>query len=163
MTTDWPHAKIRATALWFIGKHSMDPPTWRYTLLGDAHSEVLGRVVLEPGERPLVSFSFSETSWYLFTTRRVLGEYAGERVEAAARDVLGSESRDPKGRRGAELAVMTLHIDVGEDVPLRKAPLQIETGRACMAPIYYLRYWKFKYPILDRLKDDPAAGTARER
>ncbi|WP_165075721.1 hypothetical protein [Paludisphaera rhizosphaerae] len=161
--TDWPHTKIRATALWFIGKHTMDPSTWRYTLLGDAHPEVLGRVALEPGERPLVSFFFSEASWYLFTTRRVLGEYAGERVEAAARDVLGSEHRDPKGRSGAELTVMTLHVDLGEDVAVRKAPLQIETGGACMAPIYYLRYWRFKYPILDRLKDDPAAGTARKQ
>ncbi len=24
--SDWPDAKIRSTALWYIGKHTMDPP-----------------------------------------------------------------------------------------------------------------------------------------
>ena len=27
-----------------------------------------------------------------------------------------------------------------------------------MAPIHYFRYWKIKYPIIDKLKDDLAAS-----
>ena len=30
--------------------------------------------------------------------------------------------------------------------------LEYETGKASMAPIYYFRYWKIKYPVLDMLR-----------
>lgn len=151
---DWPDAKIRATALWYIGKHAMDPPTWRYTLVGSAHSEVLGRTELEPRELPLVSFQFSDASWSLFTTRRVVGEYSGRRVNVAALDILEHRFGNFKGYGGAELEVVTLRLAGGQE-----AALQYETGRASMAPIYYCRYWKFKYPILDKLRDEPGAAV----
>ena len=155
--TDWPDAKIRSTALWYIGKHTMDPPTWRYTLVGDAHPDVLSRAELESGELPLVSFLISEASWYVFTTRRVVGEYSGRHVKLAALDVLEDRFGNFKGYRGAELEVMTLRLAGGEE-----AELQYETGRASMAPIYYFRYWKIKYPILDKLKAEPLYGLPRQ-
>jgi hypothetical protein len=156
--SDWPDAKIRSTALWYIGKHTMDPPTWRFTLVGEAHPESLGRAEPEPGELPLVSFLFSETSWYLLTTRRVVGELSGRRVGAAALEVLEDRFGNFKGYGGAELEVMTLRLAGG-----REAALQYETGRASMAPIYYFRYWKIKYPILDKLKAEPNAAVDRPR
>ena len=150
---DWPDAKIRSTALWYIGKHLMDPPTWRYTLAGDAQPDVLGRAELEPGELPLVSFLLSKTSWYLLTTRRVIGEYSARRVGVAVLDVLETRFGNFKGHGGAELELMALRL-AGEQV----AELQYETGLASMAPMYYFRYWKIKYPILDKLKAEPAAA-----
>ena len=59
---EWPDAKIRSTALWYIGKHTMDPPTWRYTVVGEAHPELSARVELQPCESPLVSFFLSAES-----------------------------------------------------------------------------------------------------
>ena len=150
---DWPHAKIRSTALWFIGKHTMDPPAWKSTLVGAAHPEVLRLVNLEPGELPVVSFRFSESRWYLLTTRRVIGESSGDPVRVAALDVVEGHFSNPKGYRGTELEVMRLRLADGQE-----ATLPFETGRASMAPIYYLRYWKFKYPILDKLKAEPSAA-----
>lgn len=82
--SDWPDGKIRSTALWYIGKHTTTAPTWRYTLLDGAHRDVLPRVQLRPGELPLVSSFFSEASWYLLTTRRVIGSYAARTVDVTA-------------------------------------------------------------------------------
>ena len=42
---------------------------------------------------------------------------------------------------------MTLHLADGSDVNL-----EYETGKASMAPIYYLIFWKLKFPILDKIK-----------
>lgn len=154
--SEWPDAKIRSTALWYIGKHTMAPPTWRCTLVGVAHPEVLGRAELEPCELPLVSFLFSKSSWYLLTTRRVVGEYSGRQVRVAALDVLENRFGNFKGYGGAELEVMTLRLTGGHEVAL-----QYETDRAAMAPIYYFGYWKIKYPILDKLKAEPAAAPDR--
>jgi hypothetical protein len=153
----WPDAKIRSTALWYIGKHTMDPPTWRYTRIGDGHPEVLSRAGLEPGELSLVSFFLSKASWYGLTTRRVVGSYSGRDVSVAAPDIVRDDFGDnPKGYGGVELQVMTLRHANGEEFAL-----QFEAGRAWMAPIYYFSYWKIKYPILDKLKDDPGAAPGR--
>ena len=45
---------------------------------------------------------------------------------------------------------MALHTSNGTEVKL-----EYETFKASMAPIYYLMFWKRKYPILDKLKDEP--------
>jgi hypothetical protein len=150
--SDWPDAKIASTALWYIGKHTMAPPRWRYTLLGAALAEVSSRAELEPGELPLVSFFLSEASWYLLTTRRVVGAYSGRRVSVSALDVGEDRFGDFKGHSGAAVDVMTLRLASAEDIAL-----QYETGLASMAPIYYFRFWKIKYPILDKLKAAPSA------
>jgi hypothetical protein len=144
---DWPDQTIRSTALWYIGKHAMAPASWRYTLLGDSPPE-LGRLVeFQPGEFPLVSFFLAEASWYVFTTRRVLGCYSGARVGVAALDVLKDDFDNFKGYGGRETEVMVLQLAGGGEVGL-----EYETGRASMGPIYYFMYWKRKFPILDKLK-----------
>ncbi len=133
----------------------MEPPTWRYTVVGDAQPEVLARAELQPGESALVGFFLSVESWYLFTTRRVLGAHAGREVAAAALDVLEDRFGNFKGYGGTGLEVMTLRQAGGVETTL-----QYETGRASMAPIYYFRYWRIKYPVLDKLKAEPGASPA---
>src|SRR5688572_20859066 len=97
---NWPDAKIRSTAIWYIGKHAMDLPAWRYTLVGEAHSEVLSHAKLEPGELSLVSFLATETNWYLLTTRRVIGALFERRVRVAALDILEDRFGNFKGFGG---------------------------------------------------------------
>jgi hypothetical protein len=94
-----------------------------------------------------VSFFLSQQSWYLLTSRRVLGSYSGLSVEVAALDIVKDDFVDPKGHNGSEIEVVTCWSANGS-----KAVLQYETGRASMAPIHYFRYWKLKYPILDKLR-----------
>lgn len=154
---EWPDVKIRSTALWYITKHTMDPPTWRYTLVGEAHPDIVRRTRLESGELPLVSFYLSEASSFVLTTRRVVGTYAGKRVDAAAISVLDDRFGNFKGYGDAELEVMKLRLASGHE-----AVLEYETGRASMASIYYFRYWRIKYPVLDKLKAEPADAADRD-
>jgi hypothetical protein len=156
--TEWPDAKIRSTALWYIAKALMDPMLWRFTLVGNAHPGVLARTGLGAEESPLVSFFLSEASWYVLSTRRVFGSYSSREIAVAALDVLEADFGDFKGFRGARVEVMTLRQASGLD-----ACLQYETGRAAMAPIHYFRYWKLKYPILDKLRSDLRRRPSRKR
>ena len=154
----WPDAKIRSTALWYIGKHLMDPTSWRFTVVGDAHPGVSAHAGVGAEESPLVSFFLSEASWSVLSTRRVIGSYSGREVAVAALDVLEDHFGDFKGYGGAQVEVMTLRLASGLE-----ACLQYETGGAAMAPIYYFRYWKLKYPILDKLKTDQRRRRSRKR
>lgn len=150
---DWPDRKIRATALWYIEKHVMEPTSWRWTMLGESHPEVSARVELQPGELPVVSYFRSAASWYLFTTRRIIGSYSGQEVEVFPLDVLEDRFGNFKGYGGQETEVMTLRLSDGSEVGL-----EYETTLASMAPIYYMQYWKIKFPVLDKLRDDPGAA-----
>jgi len=140
-------AKICSTALWYIRRHAMAPKDWRWTLLANAHPEVLALVHLDPGELPVVSFFRSEVSWYLLTTRRVLGSYSHETIDVNVLDVVESHFGDFKGYKEA-IDVMTLKTSSGAAVEL-----EFETSNASMAPIYFMRYWDQKYPFLDKLRD----------
>jgi hypothetical protein len=116
--TDWPDEKIRSTALWYVGKHSMNPELWRWTRFREPHPEVMARVVMQPGELPLISFFLSEASWYLLTTRRVVGSYFGQGVDVAALDVREDRFFNFKGLGGQETEVMTLRLNSGAEVML---------------------------------------------
>lgn len=142
--TDWPDEKIRSTALWYIRKHSKDPTAWRWTRLGEPDPEVLAIVHLHAGELPVVSFFRSAASWYLFTTRRILGSHLGNAVEVGALEIAKDGFGNFKGHGGRETEVMTLQSYNGSEMSL-----EYETFTASMAPIYYMMYWKRKYPVLD--------------
>ena len=45
---------------------------------------------------------------------------------------------------------MTLKFSEGHHIQL-----EFETGKASMAPIYYMLFWRRKYPILNKLSSDP--------
>jgi hypothetical protein len=145
--SDWPDAKIHSTALRYINQHAMDLPTWQYTLVGNAQPEVLSRAELKPGELPLVGFFLADASWYLLSTRRVLGSYADQNVDVAALDVHEDHFGNFKGIGGTKTELMKLRLTHGFE-----ATLQYETRKASMAPIYYFRYWSIKYPVLGRLR-----------
>jgi hypothetical protein len=147
---DWPDEKIQSTALWYIRKHSMDASTWRWTQLGEAYPEVLRFADVQLGELSVVSFFRSEASWYLFTSRRILGWFSGQAVAVAALDVVKDRFGNFKGYGGRETEVMILQLSDGSEVSL-----EYETAKASMAPIYYMMYWHRKYSILDKLKAEP--------
>ena len=65
---------------------------------------------------PLISFFLGEASWYLLTSRRVVGAYSGRRVEAAALDVQQDDFGGSCGHGGVEVEVMTLWPPAGGQV-----------------------------------------------
>jgi hypothetical protein len=155
---EWLDAKIRATALWYIGKQTMDPQTWYYTTVGETHPEISARVELQPGELYVVSFFLSTNSWYTLTTRRVVGAFEGQEVAVSALSVCDANFGDFKTRGRVGLGIMTLRLDDGSSVRL-----QYETWKASMAPMYYFRYWAIKYPILDKLRAQPNSTVDQAR
>ena len=144
---NWPDQKIRKLSVRYIEKASMDPVSWRFTLIGKAHPALSGVVKMQAGELPIVSSFISENSWYLFTTRRVVGTYQGQKVELASVDCTRDSYGNFKGYGKQETEVMTLNHSGDE-----KAMLEFETGKASMAPIYYFRFWSIKYPVLVKFR-----------
>lgn len=132
----------------YIEQHSMDIQSWQHTILGRMHNESFE---LQLNELPLVSVQFSPTRWCLLTTRRVLGEYLGSKVEIAPQNVTETDFGDFKGVGGKRIEAMTLSSAHNKNVYL-----EYETGKASMAVIHYFRFWGIKYPILDKLVDVPS-------
>ncbi|MGD2179501.1 hypothetical protein [Lusitaniella coriacea] len=130
----------------------MNPESWQYTRLSQHHPEVFHRFTLQPSELAIVTSHISDSSWYALTTRRIVGSYGGCIVDLAATNVTEDRFGNFKGYGDAQTEIMVLVCS--ERLDLR---LEYETGKASMAPIYYFRFWSIKYPILDKLKDNPNA------
>ena len=127
----------------------MKPESWRYTRLPEERLTLPRGVDLQAGELPIVTSFISDSSCYTLTSRRVLGQLGGQDVDVPSVEVLDASFGNFKGYWGAETEVMTL---ICGETSVR---LEYETGRASMAPIYYFRFWKIKYPVLDKLQYDP--------
>ena len=69
------------------------------------------RTRLEGGEPPLVSFFLGEASWYLLSTRKVMGSYGGQNGEVTALDVLADHFGNFQRYGGEELKLMKLRLD----------------------------------------------------
>jgi len=144
---DWPDDKIRSTALRYITRYLMDTSAWRATVVGVMRPELCSLVEMTSGESPIVSCFHSEASWYVLSTRRVLGACGGQDVDMAVLEVAKQSFGDFKGHGGSATELMNLESADGQSVQL-----EYETGKASMAAIYFFRYWKFKYPVLDKLQ-----------
>ncbi len=136
-------AKIQKLCIAHIEKHSMDTHEWQHTILGRFHE---GIGALRSDELPIVSIYFSPASWCALTTQRVLGTYFGHLVDVQTSDVIDSSFGNFKGHGSKTIEVLTLGTSSDKEVRL-----EYETGKASMAPIYYLQFWKRKYPILAKL------------
>lgn len=143
----WPDDKIRSTALRYISKHVMDPSTWRATVIGAMHPQSSSLVELETGEFPIVSCFHSDVSWYVLSTRRVLGACRSRVVDIGVLQVAKHAFGDFKGYGGSPTEFVNLESTDGGSISL-----EYETGKASMAPIYYFRYWAIKYPLLGKLQ-----------
>lgn len=143
----WPDAKIRSTALRYINKHTINPSAWAATSVGEIHPKLLTAVTLKLGELPIVSCFHSESSWYVLSTRRVLGVCAGQAVDVAAPEIVENHFGNFKGHRHSTSELMLLRLANG-----RVLELEYEAGPASMATIYYFRYWAIKHPVLAKLK-----------
>jgi hypothetical protein len=151
-------AKIQDVALGFIRK-SDSKKQWLSITVGVLHSELAGQFELQDGELILVSGFFSNESWYVFTTRRIVSQFRGVLRSIDPSHGIRVDWGNFKGY-GPDKGVDSLP-DVGV-VPIEVATitaaeseefLQFEflTWEASMLPIYAARYWQVKHPFIDKL------------
>ena len=144
---EWPDDKIRSTSLRYINQHAMAPSTWSATVVGEMHPQLSQFFEMKSGESPIVSCFHSRSSWYVLSTRRVIGACRSQAVDVAILDVVKQDFGNFKGYGQTTIELMHLQITGGQTVSL-----ECETGKASMASIYFLRYWAIKYPVLRKLK-----------
>lgn len=141
----WPDKKIAVIASRLIRKCSMEPDKWSHTRLGSWDE----RMPLEVADQelPLVTIYFSQSSWVAFTSRRIVGVFGTDEFDLSPLDVLEHRWGDnPKGIGGAAIGTASLYLRDG-----RVVELQFEAGAAWMGPIYAMRFWQTKFPVLDNL------------
>ena len=139
--------KVARICLASIRKSSLDVDSWLHTRLAELHPEIISLVGLKNGELPIVSCFFSAASWYVLTSRRVIGQYFGHGVDIPTADITQTGFGNFKGYGGKAIEVATINIP--EERELR---IEYETGKASMAPIYYFQFWDRKFQHLDILK-----------
>ena len=151
--TDWPDTKIYNNAIWDIKRHSMSPEAWRFTRIENYHTEVLDSFVASEGERAVVTAVTSDRNWYALTTRRLIGFSFDAPFDIPAQAM--TECRfegNPKGTKDVPLSIATI-FQSGTPA----ATFEFETGKAWMAPEYYVSWWLRKFRMLDVLEFDPAS------
>jgi hypothetical protein len=151
VTTD---EKIFEIAVEYIRRASMDPHEWKHTVIGAAHP-ALAWLNLAPEEKALTSAFFAVSSWYAFTTRRVIGCHESRRTEL---DPTRGVEIDFPNFKGTGNTPTNLHGAIPRETATASAPdstavvrFDFETGKASMAPIYAARYWSIKHPVLHKL------------
>ena len=126
--------KIADLCIASIKRHSLDPKSWRYTNIAVLHPELSRDFRMESGELPLVSCYISPASWYVISTRRVIGMCNGNKVAVDAHRILEDHFVNFKGIGNKNVEVFTIRTAYDREIRF-----EFETGKASMAPIYALK------------------------
>jgi hypothetical protein len=146
--------KIATIAIDLICKASMKRDLWRATSIGVVHAEPAIPLSLGSGERPLVSASFAEGDWYVWTTRRLVSFCDKKHYEAKSESLIRADFGNFKeSLQQVNPPVGLIHtnnatLSTNRGVAVR---IRYETGYASMGPIQCFKYWELKHPILDKL------------
>ena len=133
----------------------MSPANWLFTRISEHYDCALPNINRTDGELAIVTARTSEFNWYALTTRRIIGETNNASFDVPAAQIVGCDfGRNAKGYGSQQFALATVTCRDGSQVQL-----EFETGRAWMAPQYYMSWWVRKYVILDVLKFDPTNKT----
>ena len=135
--------KIQDIVIAMIRRKSMNPEAWRFTIIAELHLRLRERLSLFAGELPLASAFFSETSWYAFTTRRIISHLDSATAFIDPTHGITADVGNFKGLGSIPVEVATISTRSGA-----KIRFEYETGKASMAPIYATRYWEQKHSVL---------------
>lgn len=138
--------KIQNIAVAYILKNVLHRLDWECTVIGRLHPEVEQRVVLQDAELPVASAFFSGESWYVFTTRRVISMFRGERREIVAEPGIHWDFGDLKTKGTPARGIASLRAPSGETLQF-----EFVTWEESTIPTTALRYWDVKHPVLDKL------------
>ena len=139
--------KIHDIAVAMIRRKSISPEEWQFTCIGGLHRFFAAEISVLPGELVVASAIVSPDNWYVFTTRRLVSCFQGQRSEAKLSNLQTFEYGNFKGYGAKPTEVATAKFFDGSEVQIK-----YETGKASMAPIYAARYWQQKNPSLEKLK-----------
>jgi len=146
--------KIAAIALDLVSSSSMKRDQWRATSIGAVHATPAIPLKLWIDEYPLVSASFPEGDWYVWTTQRLVSLCEHQLYEANSESIVRAEFGMFKGPPSLmNVTHGPIHTQIGtlyngKEVAAR---IRYETGYAAMGPIGCFKYWDLKHPILDKL------------
>jgi hypothetical protein len=160
-------AKIHDIALTYITKHVVSR-MMSCTIVGVLHPSLVPYLSLAEGEQVLVSAFFSRESWYAFTTRRIVSQFQGVLqsidpslgIDGDFPNFKGYRSEtfqdfdelDENGRRKAEPGAVRREVATIRALNTGAiVRFQFETWEAAMAPMYAVRYWQVKHPVLYKL------------
>ena len=155
--------EIHRSAVAYIRRTSMNQDQWKFTRLGELHSQLYESLSFAPEEGIIVSSFVSPESWYVFTTRRFVSKYAGVLGELEAIQIVGKEFGNFKGhvpKLGAgalptQVATVT-HAESGANLQF-----EFETLYASMAPIYACKFWERRAKRLRGAASTPGASHAQ--
>jgi len=121
----------------------MTPDQWKHTVIGCVHPELAPSFDFLPGERPIASGFFSQASWWVISTQRVVSQYHGARQELDPRYGVDHEFGNFKGIKRSESpsALPTETATVTSVKTKHSVQFEFETGKASMAPIYACMFW----------------------
>lgn len=126
-----------------VRRHSMDPDSWKHTVIGELHSGIAAIWELDPGEQAIASGFLSKENWWAVTTRQVTSKFQGVASSLDPRFGIESEFGNFKGIKRSEVSeapaieVATVKLSSGE----AQVCFEFETGKASMAPIYACMFW----------------------
>lgn len=158
--------KIAAIALDLICSSSMERDQWVATSIGIVHTTPAIPLELRNNELPVVSASFPEGDWYVWTTQRLVSLCEHQLYEANSESIVRAEFGMFKGppwlmnvtHGPIHTQIGTLYTDKG-----LAARIRYETGYAAMGPIQCFKYWELKHPILDKLMTPEELAAYREQ
>ena len=159
--------KISEIAIHLICEASMKRDLWRATSIGLIHDEATIPFVLKRNELPLVSASFTEGDWYVWTTQRLVSLCDKKHYEVNSESLISAEFGNFKeSLQLVNPPVGIIHTNIATLSTTRgvAARIRYETGYASMGPIQCFKYWELKHPILDKLMTpDEHAAFLRQR
>src|SRR5262249_8110877 len=149
-----------------------------HTIVGTRHPSLAHYLSLADGELILVNAFISKESWYAFTTRRIVSRFQGSQQQMEPSPRIVGDFPNFKGYALQSIDPLSIFGDtpnfhegtsgdfdkidkgsvVARDIATIRDPscvaelrFQYETGEAAMAPMYAVRYWQDKHPILHKL------------
>jgi hypothetical protein len=144
MSTSASHDQsAQSIAVASVRRHAMKSDQWQHTVIGRLHPELTSRCCFQPGELPIASGYFSESSWWVVSTRRVIAFFEDALQELDPRHGIDHNFGNFKGIKQSEATgapekeVATIRSPKTSDV----VRFEFETGNASMAPIYACMFW----------------------
>jgi hypothetical protein len=131
--------------------------------VGALHEELTARFVPQEGELVILSAFYSQSNWYVFTTRRIVSQFGGELKWIDPTGGIVADFPNFKGY-GADMDLndpddpkLTPHVVEREIATIKEAKsdatlqFEFETWEEALLPIYAERYWNGKHRFLDKL------------
>ncbi len=146
-----PDAKIAFYAAHRIRKCAKKKELWCATVIEVLPPDI--QILLDETEQPIVSASFPEGDWYVWTTKRMVATTAGQTWEVPADSIDRIDWGTPLKSLHTlyQTGCVKSTLGIFESSKGFSFPVRYETGYAWSGLVGCHQYWRLKHPILDKL------------